>query len=462
MRILAIAAVAFAAIWVLPDLIPSGPTLNLDVAGTLNGGKLFLGILLVYLSGIGTSLTPCVYPLIPITLSVMGVKKDGGSRLGNIGLAAAYVGGMVVTYDVVGLALMLSNRAFGTLLANPAVVTPIAILFVVLSMPMFGIFEIGLPPGLQQRLSTVGGPGVIGSFAMGLVAGLVAAPCSGPVTALIAGVVSQSHDLVLGTGLMTAYAVGIGTLFFVLAAFSVKLPRSGSWMEMVKSTFGIALVVLALLYLKDAFPFARNALTSVGRTLVHIAPIAATVTALGVLLGALHRSFHDNSLERTLKGAGIALAVVGIFLRLGVNVPSIDVAEAKGNNNAPSSATGSSTTAQSNVVRFLSLEDGLKQAKSERKPLLIDFGAEWCAACKELERITYPAPEVRTEASRFVAVKVDGTDDTDEVEALYKQYGVAGLPTVVFINSTGEARNDLKLTGFEAPNKFVERLKKVQ
>ena len=455
-RIFGMAVLAFLAVWLLPEVMPTGPALDLDVAGSLKGGKLLLGLGLVYLSGVGTSLTPCVYPLIPITLSVMGVKK-GGSRWGNIRLALAYVAGMVVTYDVVGLALMLSNKAMGSLLGNPWVITPVATLFFILALPMFGLFEIGLPAGLQDRLSRVGGPGPVGSFAMGLVAGLVAAPCSGPVTALIAGVVSGSHDLVLGTGLMTAYAVGIGTLFFVLSAFSVKLPRGGAWMEVVKSTFGIALVCLALLYLKDAFPFARQALNSVAQALVHVAPVGAAAVALGVLVGALHRSFHGDKRDQGLKFAGVTLAVLGLFMRLGVS---------------PSAAEGKPTVAVAKPGdkpedlrqvpgTFTTLEAGLKAAQAQHKPVLIDFGAEWCAACKELEKDTYPAPEVKAELSRFIAIKVDCTDETDAIEALYKKYGVQGLPTVVFMGVDGKAVDDLKLVGFEAPEKFATRLKKL-
>jgi thiol:disulfide interchange protein DsbD len=356
---------------------------------------------------------------------------------------------MVVTYDVVGVALILTHRATGTLLGNPWVITPIALLFVVLALPMFGVFELVLPASLQARLSDVGGPGRPGSFAMGLVAGVLAAPCSGPVTALIAGVVSQSGSLGLGTLLMTVYATGIGTLFFVLAAFSVKLPRSGAWMDVVKSIFGIALVTLALLYLKDAFPFARGLLTRLGQSLIPMAPVAAALAAFGVLLGALHRSFHDAGMEKILKVTGIAFAVLGIFLRLGVNTP---VAMADGPHRPLPGIE---------AAAFVGLDEGLKASAAQHKPMLIDFGAEWCAACKELEKVTYPAPEVKAEMKRFVAVKVDGTNDDDATEALYLKYGVSGLPTVVFFDSAGKAMNEAKLTGFEEPAKFLARLKKV-
>jgi len=446
-RIGVLAGLAFLAVWLLPELLPSGPNLNLDIAGQLTGGRLALGLFFAYLMGVGTSLTPCVYPLIPITLSVMGVKK-GGSRLQNATLGGAYVGGMILTYDAVGIALIALHKTSATLLANPWVIVPIALLFVLLAMPMFGVFELNLPAGLQARLNQVGGPGLLGSFSMGLVAGLVAAPCSGPVTALIAGIVSGTGNYVLGTGLMTIYAIGIGTLFFVLATFSVQLPRSGPWMEGIKSFFGIALVALALLYLKDAFPAFRAAMSSLGHAVTRMAPIAGATVGIGVLLGALHRSFHGSGTDKALKTLGVALAIGGIFVRFGAPAEAAPVATEAG--------------VKSGKLAFVGLDEGLAKAKAEHKPVLIDFGAEWCAACKELEAKTYPNPAVREQTARFVMVKVDGTDETDAIDALYEKYGVPGLPTVVFLGSNGEQVKSAKLVGFESPEKFAARLKKIQ
>ncbi|MBS2030054.1 MAG: thioredoxin family protein [Deltaproteobacteria bacterium] len=452
-----LAGLAFLAVWLLPEFMPSGPAFDLDIAGQLTGGKLAIGLLFVYLSGIGTSLTPCVYPLIPITLSVMGVKK-GGSRLQNAGLGAAYVGGMILTYDAVGVTLIALHKTSGALLSNPFVIVPIALLFVVLAMPMFGVFELNLPAGLQQRLNQVGGPGLLGSFSMGLVAGLVAAPCSGPVTALIAGIVSGTANYALGTLLMTVYAIGIGTLFFVLATFSVQLPRSGPWMEGIKSVFGIALIALAMLYLKDAFPSARAAMANFGHAMAQAALIAAAAVGVGVLFGALNRSFHGDGTEKALKGAGVVLAVLGLFVRFAIPAG----AATKPTPPVAGNGTTTGTSEAAHKSEFVSLEVGMKAAHDQHKPMIIDFGAEWCAACKELEAKTYPDPVVQKESARFVMVKVDETDDTDANDALNKKYDVPGLPTVVFLDSNGEPVKDAKLVGYEAPAKFVERMKKVQ
>jgi len=294
---------------------------------------------------------------------------------------------------------------------------------------------------------------------MGLVAGLVAAPCSGPVTVLIAAVVGETGRLALGIGMMTVYAIGIGTLFFMLAAFSVQLPRGGEWMEAVKSVFGIALLTLALLYLKDAYPFLRAPLAELGTTVKLLAPMAAGVAGVGVLLGALHRSLHGPPSDRWLKVAGLALVVGGSFIRIGTGAASASVAAPT---TVAGAAGGATADPSSPLIHFLELPEGLKLAQANRRPLFIDFGAEWCAACKELEKKVYPDATVRAEASRFVAVKVDGTNDSDELEKLYGQYGVVGLPTVVFFDSAGKTREDLKLTGYEEPADFLSRLKKVQ
>src|SRR5215831_8964883 len=265
-------------------------------------------LLFALTAGLLTALTPCVYPMIPITISIFGAKA--GVRRGRaLALATAYVAGIAFMFGALGTAFALLGKAFGTFLANPWVIVPLAVFFFVMGLSMFGAFELALPIGLQGRLSRVGGRGFGGAFLMGLVGGIIAAPCTGPPLAAILAYVATTRDAAYGFVLLATYAVGIGLPFWALAGFSMSLPRGGAWMEWVKSVFGIALFVAALYYLKNVVP-QLGALT--GHTPRFLAAMGVLVL-LGLAAGAIHLSFHDAGLLRLRKAAGVALATVGIF-----------------------------------------------------------------------------------------------------------------------------------------------------
>src|SRR5262245_26034028 len=193
-------------------------------------------------SGLLAGFSPCVYPMIPITLAIFGVKA-GTPRVRALTLASVYVLGIAVMFGVLGTACAMTGKKFGVHLGSPWVVWPLAIFFFAMGLSMFGAFEVSLPSGLQQRLSKVGGRGFGGAFLMGLVGGLIAAPCTGPPLAGILAYVATTRDAVQGFALLATYAAGIGVPFWAIAGFSMQLPRSGRWMEAVKSVFGIALFV---------------------------------------------------------------------------------------------------------------------------------------------------------------------------------------------------------------------------
>ncbi|TMA13341.1 MAG: cytochrome C biogenesis protein, partial [Deltaproteobacteria bacterium] len=194
----------------------------------------------LFLGGILTSLTPCVYPLIPITVSIFGARQ-AEHRGRSIALSAAYVAGIAAMFSALGLFAALSGKAFGALLSSPAVIAVLAVFLVALAASMFGAFEIALPSALQQKLSSIKAAGFAGAFGMGLVAGVIAAPCTGPVLAGVLTYVAAQRNAVLGFWMLFTYAIGMGMLFFVLGATTLRLPRSGPWMETVKSVLGIAL-----------------------------------------------------------------------------------------------------------------------------------------------------------------------------------------------------------------------------
>lgn len=432
MALLLLAAVgSAAAVFFVPEWMGQGLVSgDIDATG-LSSGVGFGALGIAWMGGVLTSLTPCVYPLIPITMGVIGARQ-AGSRLQSLGLTTAYVFGMAIMFSSLGFAAASSGKAFGTILANPWVVGGLALFFTAMAASMFGAFEIAIPQGLASRLNRVGGAGYGGAVAMGLVAGIVAAPCTGPVLASLLTFVAGSGNPVFGLALLFVYALGVGLPFFLMGAFSISLPRSGAWMEGVKSVFGVALLAMALLYLRDAFPALRIP-TGTG---LFLGPAAV---GAGVLLGAIHRSFEGPHTNKALKTLGVGLAVVGIFFRV-----------------------GGAGAADHDIVWLSDHEEAMSVARAESKPVMIDFYADWCAACKELDKYTYTDDAVAAEAERFVNLKIDGTVEDEAILALYERYKVQGLPTIVFLDPDGKVMDDPRVTGFVDAPKFLELMKKVR
>jgi thiol:disulfide interchange protein len=241
------------------DAVESGTAVG-DSRGefqrTLEEEGLLAALLLVFLAGVLASLTPCVYPLIPITVGIFGAKQ-ADTRLHGFGLSLVYAFGIAVTYSVLGVAAASLGTVFGGAMQNPWVLGAISLLFLVLGLSSLGVFEIRLPGSLQTKLSQTGGAGWAGAFVMGLVAGIIAAPCVGPIVAGILLYVAQQQDPVLGFGLLFTFAIGMGQLFLALGTFSSllnRLPQSGSWMEGVKLVFGVVFIAMALYYLQFLAP----------------------------------------------------------------------------------------------------------------------------------------------------------------------------------------------------------------
>jgi thiol:disulfide interchange protein DsbD len=391
----------------------------------------------VFVGGFLTSLTPCVYPMISITVSLFGARGEDVPRRRAMALAATYVAGIGVMYTGLGVSFALAGRAFGTFMSSPYVMVPIAILFFVMAASMFGAFELALPPALQTRLSGVGGKGFAGAFLMGLVGGIIAAPCTGPVLASVLAYVATTRSVALGGSLLFTYALGMGVLFFVIAAFAVALPKSGNWMEGIKSFFGVVMIIAALYFLRNvSHGFAAYGHPSTGWLVGHLIALAA-----GIAIGGLHLSFkYSPAIEKLRKGVGVAAIIVGGFGVIGwVLVPkeSVKLAWIKGE------------------------AAGVQAAREQHKPALLDFYADWCLPCKEMELKTFDQHEVAAELQRFALVKVDTTaDDDPAVIDAKKRYGAETLPTVVLLDSSGSIRH--KIDHYVEPNELLSLLKGVK
>jgi thioredoxin:protein disulfide reductase len=380
----------------------------------MSGGNLlahgyFFAFVTMFVGGFLTSLTPCVYPLIPITVSLFGARGDDVPRSRAMTLAACYVGGIGVMYAALGVGFALAGKAFGTFMANPWVIVPIAVVFVTMAASMFGAFELNLPPALATRLSSVGGKGFGGAFAMGLVGGIIAAPCTGPTLVSALTFVATTRSVAVGGSLLFTYALGMGVLFFAIAAFAIALPKSGAWMEAVKSVFGVVMLVAALYFLRNVVP----ALMHYGKPTTRFVGIHAGMAIAGLALGAIHLSFHAGFATIARKTVGVVLLVVGLFGVIAWMLTPKPLAWTYGE------------------------KAGLAAARAAHKPALLDFYADWCIPCKEMDVKTFD--KVSDELQRFQLVKIDGTNEDDPaVIEVVNRYDAHVRPTVIVLDSDGK------------------------
>jgi thiol:disulfide interchange protein DsbD len=363
--------------------------------------------------GFQTSLTPCVYPMIPITLGIFGARGKDVSRGKALLLATSYVVGMGLTYATLGVIIALVGGQFGTILANPYVVVPIVLIFAALAASLFGAFEMNLPQSWQNKLNQVGGRGFRGAFAMGLVGGLIAAPCTGPFLLGLLTFVATSRSVVGGGSLLFVYALGMGVLFWVLAAFAMSLPKSGRWMEWVKSAGGILLLLGGIYFLKPLLPFMRHlAVPETWFLLVAISLIVA-----GLAIGAIHLSFHGSAFDKVRKATGIALVLAGAFAAWSYKL----------------------TPKQKLPYIYDDEAAAFDKARAEGKGVMVDFSATWCVPCGELE-LTFGDDDIHELITKnFVPLKFDVSNDDATSTERRARYKAGTLPAVIYLSTDGHA-----------------------
>jgi len=417
-----------------------------DTASKLQGAfekdNLWLALFFCFIGGIAASLTPCVYPMIPITISVIGAKAEGGKLKGFI-LSLFYVLGIAITYSVAGMAAAKTGAVFGTILQNPWVVGGIAAVFVLMALAMFGAFELQVPTSVSSRMGGYQGKGVFGVLAMGAITGLVASPCVGPVLVVLLTFVAQTQSVFIGFILLFTFAVGMGLLFILIGTFSgilVNLPKSGTWMVAVRNIFGVLMILVAFYYIHPLTPDWLFALL-LGAFLLLTGLVTGWPGTAGEPPAGLGQVWA-RGFRKTVGFLGVILGIyliVGTLLAHGFLLPPMNLAGGAGGAVAPDAG-----------IDWLHDEpEALARARDTGKPLIIDFTAEWCMACKELEAFTFSDPEVQAELkARFVSAKIDCTEETEDVKRLFEKYNVRGLPLIVFYDSRGELLADERVIGF--------------
>jgi thioredoxin:protein disulfide reductase len=408
-----------------------------SIADKLASGGIVSVLLGVFLAGLLLNTTPCVYPIIPITIGFFvnqSAAQEGKPKISKtFFMASMYVLGMALTYSLLGVIAAKSGGLFGALLQNSIVLIVLAGLMVALSLSMFGVYEFKLPESLNRMAtsSTQSTSGALGAFVMGLTMGIVAAPCIGPFVLALLVHVGTKGSAAYGFMLFFVLALGLGLPYLVLGTFSgalKTLPRSGLWMVTVRKVFGLVLIGMALYFLMP--------LMGTATTYVFIAFFAAS--ALYLLLWEAGRT-KPKQFGWVLRAIGIGAAAVAIVMALPQKI-------------------------EAEIPWQPYSEQALADARKAGRAVIIDTFADWCIPCKELDQSTFTNAEVKRDAERFVTLKLDLTrsDAGTEAGRAKERFGIRGVPTVIFIDHEGRERPELRLEGFEKPSAFLEkRMKQV-
>lgn len=387
----------------------------------IDEGNLFLTFILIFFGGLALNLTPCVYPLIPITVGFFGGQSE--QKTGKLFLLSSlYVLGMAITYSAIGVVTALSGSLVGAALQNPFVLILIALVLVSLSLSMFGLYEFQLPASLVAKFGGAKG-GLIGALFMGLTMGIVAAPCIGPFVIGLLTFVGAKADVVLGFFIFFVLALGLGTPYLFLGVFSGKiknLPRSGEWMVAVKKIFGFILIGMAIYFILPLLP--KN--------------FSGYVLPIFMVLASAYLLFFDKLGEKIKVFNIFKKVFLSIVILIGIwfLIPS-----------------SSSSVVWSEVTE---IELG-------GQPTIVDFYADWCIPCKELDAITFTNDEVINESQRFRTLKVDLTNTGDDnIQKMMERYDIVGVPTVIFFDKSGNEVE--RITQFVRPIEFLKVMRRVE
>ncbi|HEX5054992.1 MAG TPA: protein-disulfide reductase DsbD [Gammaproteobacteria bacterium] len=417
-----------------------------------------VSVTLLTFFGVGLLLafTPCVFPMIPILSGIIvGQGKPVTTGRAFI-LSVVYVLAMACTYTAVGVIAGLSGKNIQVLFQSPWVLSTFAAVFVALSLAMFGFYELQMPSAIQSKLSSLSnsqqGGSLVGVAVMGLLSALIVGPC---VTAPLIGAliyIAKTGDAVLGGVALFALSLGMGAPLIVIGTSAGKLmPKAGPWMDAVKNLFGVLLLGVAIWLLSRVLPAG-----------VSMALYAALAIGSGVYMGALDRESRDNW-RKLWKAVGLILFIYGAALFVGALAGNQSMLQPlQGIVNGATNTADKSHLAFRRIKGVAGLQQALDEAKRNQQPVMLDFYADWCVSCKEMEALTFTDPQVRQLLSSFLLIQADVTANEEEDQALLKKLELVGPPAIIFYDVNGREIPGQRVVGFMKSQDFAAHLQQLK
>jgi thiol:disulfide interchange protein DsbD len=429
---------------------PGGGDASSELAHLLKSANFWLVLTTFFGAGLLLALTPCVFPMIPILSGIVVGHGHRITRTHALVLSAAYVLGMAVTYAAAGVAAGLSGTLLSSALQSPWILGGFAGVFVVLSLSMFGFYELQVPTLIQSRLTDTAekqhGGSVLGVLVMGAVSAIIVGPC---VAAPLAGAllyIAQTGDALLGGIALFVMALGMGVPLIVVGVSArTLLPKAGPWMEAVKKFFGVMLLAVAIYVVSPVMP----ALASMLAWSALLIFSAMYLHALDPLPPNAH------GWQRFWKGVGVVSLLTGSALLIGALAGSRDPLQPL------AVLRGEVAAAEAQRVQFEPIRSVAEldaRLKSAQRPVMLDFYADWCVSCKEMERFTFSEAQVRAQLDRMLLLQVDVTDNTPEDRELLKRFSLFGPPGIIFFDRDGKELAGLRVVGYMPAERFVQVL----
>ncbi|ADE13076.1 protein-disulfide reductase DsbD [Sideroxydans lithotrophicus] len=424
---------------------------NTQIAKLFKNGSFWLIVSFFFGAGLLLSLTPCVFPMIPILSGIIVGRGHKITHMHAFFLSLAYVLGMAITYAIAGVAAGYSGNLISNALQTPWVLGSFAAVFVVLSLAMFGLYELQLPTALQSRLSDTSnklhGGHISGVFAMGALSAIIMGPC---VAAPLAGAllyISQTHDAVLGGVALFVLALGMGApLLLIGTSAGALLPKAGAWMEAVKRFFGVLMLAMAIWIVSPVIAVS-----------VQMMLWAALLIFSAIYLHALDPLPHNaHGLNKLGKGMGILALLLGVAYLIGALSGARDMLRPLGNI-VHASAETPATLRFERVKGITGLDARITRAKGQT--VMLDFYADWCVSCKEMERFTFSDSTVQAKLKNAVLLQADVTANDADDKALLQRFQIFGPPATLFFDAAGKELSDFRVTGYQDAPQFLQSLK---
>ncbi|HSG94950.1 MAG TPA: protein-disulfide reductase DsbD, partial [Afifellaceae bacterium] len=431
------------------------------IAEIISGSPVWFVVTAMFGFGLLLAFTPCVLPMIPILTAIIAGEGDDVTPARGFGLAFSYVMGMAIVYTAAGVVAVAAGAQVQAAFNQPWVLSLFAVLFVALALAMFGVFDLQMPGSLQSRLAAISSNQksgtVIGAFVMGALSSLIVTACVAPALVAALAVMAQSGDYFRGGLALFAMSLGMGApLLLVGAAQGKFLPKAGPWMIAVKGAFGFMMLGLAIWMLSRFLP-----------ATIIMAMWAVLVFMVGVFLGGLTTLTSESTVPQKLgKGFGGLAIIYGILLVIGAATGGTSPLRPLANVNLGGSAAGVGDAAVQHELPFqriktvADLDREIAAASKQRMAVMLDFYADWCVSCKEMEAWTFTDEQVQAALANTVWLQADVTANDAEDKALLDRFGVFGPPTIIFFGTDGQQRRGYEVVGYMKAEAFAEHVQK--